>query len=154
MVTTTKAKPKRIGNYAGFKPVEITEGVKGSLLSVIQSGHVEPDTQDVMIANRRIKLFDADKKPRVGDYVVMPTGKFERFAYAWRDGIQTTPSGSFYLGEGYGSMSGGLNSAIPNEKIKLTNHKKPGFFWIFHHDHHTAHNGVAVKVMCRVYKVV
>jgi hypothetical protein len=113
-----------------------------------------PDDKDKEIAERRLKAYDNNPEPREGDYVIMPNGSYERFSYVWPESIQTCNSGTFYLGNGYASMSGSLNSAIPKEKIQITDEKKPGEFWFFHHDFMTAHNGIGVKAVCRVYRVI
>jgi hypothetical protein len=113
-----------------------------------------PDDRDKKIAENRLKAFDNDPLPRVGDYVIMKDGSYQRFSYAWYDYIQTCNSGSFYLGNGYASMSGSLNPGIAYENLKITLDQKEGYFWIFHHDYHMAHNGIGVKVLCRVYQEV
>jgi hypothetical protein len=115
---------------------------------------IEPDEIDHEIATKRIEAYDNCDKPRVGDFVIMPDGKYERFSYAWNDGIQTCHEGSFYLGNGYASMSGSLNPCVPYEKLERTDKKKIGNFWFFHHDYHTSHNGIGVQIVCRVYRVI
>ena len=129
----------------------------GTLISLIQTnGLVVPDDLDRAIAQRRLKVWDRKSKPRVGDYVIMPDGSYERFSYDWGKGIgiQTCNSGSFHLNSiGSASMSGGLNPIVPYEKIERTNKKKEGTFWIFHHGSSGAHKGVGIKAWCRVYRV-
>ena len=125
-----------------------------SKTGVFKDHVVEPDFKDQAIAELRINEWNKDTDPRVGDYVIMPDGTFERFSYRWPEGLQTSKGGSFYLGTGYASFSGGLNPSIPNEKIQGTTEKKTGTFWIFHHDYMTAFNSVGVRAECRVYKVV
>ena len=111
-----------------------------------------PDARDQEIAEQRIKKWDECQGPRVGDYCIMPDGTYERFAYDWGDALQTCINGSFYLGDGYASMSGGLNPSIPKSQIFPTGEIKKGWFWIFHHDYWTAHNGVNLRAGCRVFK--
>ena len=92
--------------------------------------------------------------PRVGDYVIMPDGSYERAAYVWPDGVQTCTGGSFALGNGYASMSGALNPSIPLEKIVPTSERKEGRFWAFHHNAWHAHNGIGILTSCRVFRVI
>lgn len=115
---------------------------------------IAPDFKDQAIAELRIEEYNKDNDPRIGDYVIMPDGTFERFSYNWGNGLQTSRGGSFYLGTGYASFSGGLNPSIPNEKIQKTDEKKIGVFWFFHHDYMTAANSVGVRAECRVYRVI
>jgi len=125
-----------------------------SLFSLYQVDYPHvPDERDQAIAVERLNRLDAELKPRVGDFVIMPDGSYERFSYDWGTGLQTCISGSFYLGYGYVSMSGSLNGLIPNSKIAITDEKKPGDFWFFHHDCAEAHRAVGVRALCRVYRV-
>jgi hypothetical protein len=111
-----------------------------------------PDARDQDIAEQRIKKWNECPGPRVGDYCIMPDGTYERFAYEWPEGLQTCINGSFYLGDGYASMSGGLNPTIPKCQIVLTKKVKNGYFWIFHHDQWQADNGINLMTECRVFK--
>lgn len=92
--------------------------------------------------------------PRVGDFVIMPDGSYERVAYIWPDGVQTCNNGSFALGNGYVSMSGSLNPGIKPDKLVVTSEKKEGTFWTFHHNYWTASNAIGIKTSCRVFKVI
>ncbi|CAB4168879.1 hypothetical protein UFOVP1516_37 [uncultured Caudovirales phage] len=112
------------------------------------------DEIDVEILNYRKARFNEVPGPRVGDFVVMPDGSYERFSHKHYDGLQTTEGGSFYLNDtGKAGFSGGLNPTILNEHLELTKQKKLGNFWFFHHDMARAHNAVYVVVDCDVYKV-
>lgn len=112
------------------------------------------DDRDIAIATSRLKSFDEDPTPRVGDFVIMPDGSYERFSYDWYDAIQTCFSGSFYLGNGYASMSGALNNGIPYDHLEITLDQKIGHFWLFHHNDHCADNGIGLSALCRVYRVI
>ena len=128
---------------------------ESTLFGLYQKNHmVTPDDRDKQIAISRLKSFDCDPTPRVGDFVIMPDGSYERFSYDWYDIIQTCFSGSFYLGDGYASMSGSLNSGIPYDQLEITLEQKPGRFWFFHHDIAYAHNSVGITALCRVYRVI
>jgi hypothetical protein len=115
---------------------------------------VGPDEKDRKIALARYRAWNRKRGPRVGDFVIIPGVGYERFAHDWSDGLQTTPGGSFYLGNGYASMSGSLNPSIPKKMIHRTMEMRQGHFWFFHHDDHMAHNAVGVQMPCRVYEVV
>lgn len=114
------------------------------------------DQQDAEILNRRISLYNRRTGPRVGDFLRMQDGAMLRFTHDWGDDIQTTIKGcgdaSFYLGNGYCSFSGSLDSAIPKTRIHATDEIKDGSVWFFHHDHAQAHNGVYTTMPFRVYR--
>ena len=122
----------------------------------------EFDDKDAAILAERIAQWTKRNGPRVGDFVHMPDGTLRRFTHDWDDSLQTTCGGShpcagdqsFYLGKGFMSFSGSLDSSIPLERITwMPGEIKEGGCWFFHHDFMTAHNAVYAKVPCRVYKV-
>lgn len=112
------------------------------------------DEKDTQILTKRRAAFDAIKGPRVGDFIKMLDGTLQRFSHDWDDDIQTAEGGSFYIGPGYVSFSGGLNPAIPKASIILTDEVSGGAFWFFHHDQHRAHNGVNFFMPCRIFKQI
>lgn len=118
------------------------------------------DDRDQEILTKRQALFTARKYPKVGDFIRFPNGTMKRIAHVWTDDnnraewIQPTAGNgdtSFYLGDGYMSFSGSLNSAIYAENFTETAETMQGSAWFFHHDFAQAHNGVYVKVNCRVW---
>jgi hypothetical protein len=115
----------------------------------------ERDRQIIWERRHSIELIDG---PRVGDYVDFADDTRRRVAYIWRDehgeafSVQTCEGGSFYLGNGYVSMSGSLYGGVKPETLTLTGETAPGSAWIFHHDHHTRDNGVDVTIPFRVYR--
>jgi hypothetical protein len=116
---------------------------------------VDPDEMDRGIALERISEWNKDDHPRIGDYVIMPDGTLERFSHKWNDGMQTSPSGAFYLGSGgYVSFSGGLNPTISYNRLICTPNYEMGMFWIFHHNDYCADNDIGVQTYCRVYRVI
>ncbi len=112
-----------------------------------------PDDRDHKIADERVNAFNEIPDPRVGDFVILPDGKYQRFSHEWPDQIQTCDEGSFYIGKGYVSMSGGLDPGYKKEQIIKTDGIKPGHFWFFHHDDHCGSNSVGLIMDCRVYRV-
>lgn len=120
------------------------------------------DFRDGELLTEREAAWNGRNGPRVGDYVTMPDGELRRFTYDWsrmpNGGMQTTYEGeigSFYLSKtGHADYSGSLESAIPHGRLVDTGELRPGAFWFFHHDDAKAHNGVHVRIACRVYRVV
>lgn len=112
----------------------------------------EPDARDRRIIGERMGALLERKGPRVGDFVDFADGTQRRISYLWPDGAQTSDGGSYYLGRGYVSMSGALHPCVPLESLEPTGELRAGWVWIFHHDHHTAHNGVDARVSFRVFR--
>jgi hypothetical protein len=120
--------------------------------------HPQFDARDDALLVKREAAWNArdPNRPRVGDFVKLPNGELHRFSHDWGDSLQHSKigSGSFFLMQnGFADFSGGLEPAIPLDRIKLTSETQPGWFWFFHHDFTTAHNGVHVRMLCRVYEV-
>lgn len=120
---------------------------------------IQPDDYDKGMVDTFVRewnnhFHNDPSVPRVGDYIVMPDGSYERAAHVWPDGVQTCTGGSFALDNGYASMSGSLNPGFPLDKIIPTDEKKEGNFWAFHHNVWTANNAIGIKTSCRVFKVV
>lgn len=115
------------------------------------------DERDAEILAERIAEYDARQGPRVGDYVRFADDVTRRISYVWRDehetvfSVQTSTGGSYYLGKGYVSMSGSLFGGVKPDTLTLTDETRDGGVWFFHHDWHTAHNGVDVTVPFRVF---
>lgn len=111
------------------------------------------DRRDQEILAECMKAREAIAGPRMGDYVLFPTGELERFSHNWGDELQTSPSGSFFLhASGEGGFSGGLNPSTPANKLSLMISKTlPGTFWFFHHGFAGAGRGVYFEIPCRVY---
>lgn len=105
-----------------------------------------------------VDLFDHRPEPRVGDFLDFADGQSRRIAHIWRleSGIAVQPDyakygASFYFGLGYCSFSGGLLPSIPAASLTLTDERRLGRVWTFHHNHATAHNGVYFSIPFRVY---
>jgi hypothetical protein len=120
--------------------------------------HPALDDRDIAIIHRRLDAFDERTGPRVGDYVRFADGVLRRISYHWTDGTgwdggcQSSDGGSFHLNDGGCSFSGSLYSTVPTESLTLTDERRDGRAWIFHHDLPKAHNGVDFIAECRVYE--
>lgn len=108
---------------------------------------------------RRSRHREEANKPLVGDFVVFTNSydgesrtRTERISHDWDEyGVQTSPGGSFYLGDGFTSFSGTLNPTIPTEKLKDTGEISQGSFWFFSKDYRAAGNSIHIEAPCRVY---
>ena len=109
------------------------------------------DQRDLDILAARSAALDAVSGPRVGDWVEFTDGVSRRISHLWPESAQTSDGGSFYLGDGYVSMSGALHDSVPTDSLVITGERRAGAVWFFHHDHATAHNGVETTLLFRVY---
>lgn len=116
------------------------------------------DERDQTILAHRLELLNARSEPRVGDFVRFADGIVRRFSHIWdwdddddEPLLQSSDSGSYYLGDGYVTMSGTLHPCVPASSLTLTDETRHGDVWFFNHDFHTAHNSVAALVEFRVY---
>jgi hypothetical protein len=116
------------------------------------------DARDTEILAQRIYAFEQVTGPRVGDYVRFADDVTRRISYIWRDehdqafNVQTSDGGSFYLGNGYVSFSGGLYDGVEPSSLSGGDRKMLGSVWFFHHDQHMAHNGVDAEIPFRLYR--
>ena len=90
-------------------------------------------------------------KPMNGDYVRFADGVERRVSHRWPKDIQTSDGGSWHLGTGYVSFSGGLYRSVPTKTLKLTDEMKEGRYWFFDENHHTADSSVAVTIPVRAW---
>lgn len=112
------------------------------------------DEQDRQILAQTRAAREAIAGPRIGDYVRFPTGELERFSKNLVAGVQTSPSGAFFIcGNGEASLScGGLNPPISREALELYEEQVLyGSFWFFHHGRAGAGRRVDVKLPCRIF---
>jgi len=106
------------------------------------------------ILKERMKTLNKIKGPRVGDFCVHPNGRLDRITHDWGDSLQVGGiSGSYYLGMGYISHSGGLEPAILINRFIDTGETRMGKIWFFNDDYATAHNGIYYDVPFRVFKI-
>lgn len=120
------------------------------------------DERDAKILAQRAELLGLRTEPQQGDWVTFADGTERRVSHVWdfpadSEGpriysIQTSDGGSWYLGDGYVSFSGALHPGVSGDTFSDTGTTRPGAVWIFHHDYHTAHNGVEVEIDFRVWR--
>jgi len=120
------------------------------------------DDRDTATLAGRVAALDLDPYPREGDYVIFADGCTRRISHVghWGerlgddplDGIQTSDDGSFYIGHGHVSFSGGLYPAVRPTTLTLTDERRNGPVWFFHHNVAGADNGVTASISFRVYR--
>lgn len=115
------------------------------------------DNEDQAIVDERLATMNAQPGPRVGDFVIFADGVERRISHDWGDVYQTSDltglwSGRFHLTACGCSYSGGLRPGLPADRFSDTGETRDGSAWIFHHDHHRAHNGVDFKAPFRVFR--
>jgi len=113
------------------------------------------DARDLDILVDRSVTLNRRSGARAGDFIRLLDGSERRIAYCWDDGVQTTDHGSFYLGDGGISYSGGLDAAITLDRVRPIRHiSRLGRVWFFHHDQWRAHSSVHGWLDFRVYEEV
>lgn len=124
--------------------------------SVTDYGRPQADSEDAGIVDERLRLLNEIATPRVGDFVRFADDTLRRISHIWEtedgepEAVQTSDGGSFYLGRGCVSFSGSLYHSVPVDTLWQAGYHQ-GRVWVFHHDHHRAHNGVDFDVTFRVY---
>ena len=123
-------------------------------MAISAANRDELDERDRTILDERVAAFDADTSVRVGDYVRHADGVVRQVAHIWGDDgpVQTCDGGSFYLGNGYLSMSGSLYHGVSMNTLKVTEETRPAYVWFFHHDWHTAGNSTTIPIAVRVWE--
>jgi hypothetical protein len=122
------------------------------------SNVIKAAQKDLKMFRERMLEYDKSPsdKPRVGDFIWM--GKKQgwmRFAYDWapHGGIQICYDGSFYLGNGYCSMSGSLEPSIDHSRIVPTDQTKLGRCWAPHNGYLEGGSGIYMKMPFRVFRL-
>ena len=109
------------------------------------------------ILAERVKLYDARPGPRVGDYVMVVDKVLDRITHIWRDVPEPRAqcgggeNGSYYLGNGYCSYSGGLNGGCLLSDLEETDLLMDGCVWFFDDDVAGAGRGVYFRIRHRVF---
>ncbi|BDI20966.1 hypothetical protein ANSO36C_67680 (plasmid) [Nostoc cf. commune SO-36] len=122
------------------------------MLQELREHNPEIDEKDWIILEERAIAFAKETEPMSGDFLEFADGIIRRISHVWPDSVQSSTSGSWYLGLSYMSFSGGLYTGIPSETLSIQEEKRMGSCWFFHHGYQTAHNAINVKVPCRVWK--
>jgi hypothetical protein len=112
------------------------------------------DEHDAELVRRRMAILDARPGARVGDFVRFANGVERRIAYLWKDGAQTSDSGSFYLSESGCAFSGSLHPPVPLQALVTTTERRAGTVWVFRRDIPRAGNAVTAWVEFRVFGCV
>lgn len=109
-----------------------------------------------ILADRVSLLNERTDEPRVGDYLKLPHGDYQRFTMSHEETIQTGSAGrSYYLGSsGYISYSGGLDAGVKKSDLKLTEEVKDGIVWFFDEGFAGANRGKEFRIPFRVYELV
>lgn len=103
----------------------------------IQDRHLTTALQNMELINQRIANRQQRAEILEGDIIRYLDGKEERVTHVWQgDSAQAGGgSGSYYMGvSGYASYSGGLNSGLPLNRLKLIEETKETMFWMFSRD--------------------
>lgn len=109
------------------------------------------DERDRTIRDVRVAKLDTIQGPRCGDYVRFTCGTIMRISHLYPDAFQVSAGGSWYLGDGYVSFSGGLFRGAPLDTLTRLDETKDGRCWFFHRDLWAAGNGLDTLVPFRVY---
>lgn len=128
--------------------------------AIVRADHgVRVDSRDEEILQRRCAALDLREGPRVGDWIDFADGIKRRISHVWdlEDGsepdYQTSSDGhGYYLGDGYVSFSGTLYRSVPRSALTLTDERRLGHVWFFHHDWMQAHSAVYACAPFRVYR--
>lgn len=111
------------------------------------------DGTNLNILKNRMELYNKKAGVRVGDWLKLPYGLYTRFTHDWGEDIQTGGSHGFYLGNGYASYSGSLDSSISKTVLLPTNEIKSGSVWFFDKDISGAGRGVDFEADFRVFEL-
>jgi hypothetical protein len=126
-----------------------------------QLNEKEQEQQDKILAER-MAAYNAIPGCRVGDWIIELSGRMTRATHDWNEPGETCETiqhggseyGEYYLGNGYLSYSGGLDTGIKKNTLKNTGETKSGKVWFFINDYHTADNGIEYMVQFRIFKVM
>lgn len=116
---------------------------------------IESAKKDLAIFEERLKAHESYKTPIEGHWIKKPDNTYTRLTHCWNDYVQDGGGqGSYYLcSNGKASYSGGLNHGAPYDMLELTEERKKGMFWIFHHGCSGASRGVDYSHACKVWRI-
>ncbi len=119
----------------------------------------QKENRHIVVLNMR--AMNRREGIRTGDYIRAKNGSMHRVAYIWRDENDkpilwqtASGAGSYALGKGYISYSGGLNKGfLEGTKFRKLNYLRNGNVWIFKDNFAMADNSVAYSnVKFRVFE--
>jgi hypothetical protein len=130
----------------------------------MQISELKPADQEKnnKILEERMKAYNEIEGCRVGDYIRELNGRLTRVTHDWNEPGETSETiqhggseyGQYYLGNGYISYSGGLDSGIKKNQLKPTGEMKQGKVWFFNNDFAGAGRGIDFMVSFRVFEVI
>jgi hypothetical protein len=110
--------------------------------------------KNLAIRARIQAAFDVRAGLRVGDFARWPNGEIRRCSHSWGETMQTSKTGSFYMGEsGFASFSGALQPAQLKEFFKPTEEVMDGEFWCFSEGIVGAGRAWYFTLPCRVFRL-
>jgi hypothetical protein len=114
-----------------------------------------PTRRNAIILAERVALLNERNEPRVGDFLKLPHGDYQRFTQEWEDRLQTgSTSASYHIGKrGEISYSGGLDWGVLKRDIKLTEEVKDGSVWFFSEGLAGIGRGVTFYTQFKVYEL-
>jgi hypothetical protein len=167
--------PRTFADFGGVAAIGTAEqrakpttepSLDGKCLLVLEAGEHGTcaarilDERDGATVAERMARLDERSGPRVGDFLRFANGVERRISHywgaepdvpGWRAGVQTSDGGSWHLGEGGCSFSGGLYPLVALDTLTDTGETRNGSAWIFHHGHRCAGGGVDFLAPFRVF---
>lgn len=140
----------------------MTDIVEGYAECAAQMKNKDVQDRNLNILSDRMTEYNKIPGARVGDWIRETSGRMTRATHDWNDAGEDTEIiqhggsefGQFYLGDGYISYSGGLDTGIKKNQIRDTGEVKKGKVWFFRNDYATAGNGIDYMVDFRVFEVI
>ena len=116
--------------------------------------------ENLNLNSKDVELFKERAAKRVqittmeeGDFLMFNDGTVKRVANVVCNRVQPCDSGSFYLNDsGTCTMSGSLDSSIPQNIFEVTEEFKDGSCWLFSENRAGAGRGVYSQIPFRVWK--
>ena len=134
----------------------MTDIVEGYAECAVQMRNKDVQDRNLKILSDRMEEYNKIPGARVGDWIRELDGRMTRATHDWDHNLQIGGSdyGSFYLGDGYISYSGGLDPGIEKTELRDTGEVKKGKVWFFKDDFWGAGRDINFMVDFRVFEVV
>lgn len=98
--------------------------------------------------------YNAQITPKTGDVIKISDTEIVYISMVHDTMVQTTAGGSFSIFKaGYMSYSGGLDSGLKKEDLKITTEKQECFCWFPEGNDLRAHCAIYTKILVRVWEV-